>query len=168
MAGSRLTGAQAASQILQTGGAGEVNVEKVAGQLTDHYDPRKKVLRLSEGVHDSPSIAALGIAAHEAGHALQHRAGYAPLMLRNAIYPVANIGSTLAMPLFIIGFIFSRGPNIWMDLGILLFTEPWRSRSLPCRSSSTRPSGPWPCSKNGASSQVRSWSARARSSRPRP
>jgi Zn-dependent membrane protease YugP len=122
MAGSKLTGAQAAVQILQTGGAGEVNVEKVAGQLTDHYDPRKKVLRLSAGVHDSPSIAALGIAAHEAGHALQHRAGYAPLMVRNAIYPVANIGSTLAMPLFIIGFIFSRGPNIWMDLGILLFT----------------------------------------------
>ncbi|MDH4196147.1 MAG: zinc metallopeptidase [Candidatus Aminicenantes bacterium] len=122
IARSQLTGAQAAGQILQTGGAGEVNVEKVPGQLTDHYDPRKKVLRLSEAVHDSPSIAALGIAAHEAGHALQHRSGYTPLTLRNAIYPIANLGSTLAMPLFIIGFIFTRGPNIWMDLGILLFT----------------------------------------------
>ncbi len=121
-AASGVTGAEAARRILQTGGAGEIAVEKIPGQLTDHYDPRKKVLRLSEGVHDNASIAALGIAAHEAGHALQHATGYAPLNLRNAIYPVASIGSTLAFPLFIMGFILSsRGPSVLMDIGILLF-----------------------------------------------
>jgi len=122
-ASSRITGAEAARRILQTGGAGEVAVEKVAGQLTDHYDPRKRVLRLSEGVHDNTSIAALGIAAHEAGHALQHATGFAPLAFRNAIFPVANIGSTLAFPLFFIGFLMSsKGPSVLMDIGILLFS----------------------------------------------
>ncbi len=122
-ASSRITGAEAARRILQTGGAGEVAVEKVPGQLTDHYDPRKRVLRLSEGVHDNTSIAALGIAAHEAGHALQHATGFAPLAFRNAIFPVANIGSTLAFPLFFIGFLMSsKGPSVLMDIGILLFS----------------------------------------------
>lgn len=122
-ASSRISAAEAAHQILQTGGAGEVPVEKVPGQLTDHYDPRKKILRLSEGVFGSNSIAALGIAAHEAGHALQHQTGYAPMHLRSLVYPVASLGSTLAFPLFFIGFIMSkRGPNILMDLGILLFS----------------------------------------------
>jgi uncharacterized protein len=119
---SRLTGAQAAYQLLQTAGAGEVVIEKIPGQLTDHYDPRKKVLRLSQGVHDSPSIAALGIAAHETGHAIQHHQHYQPMRLRSLIYPVASIGSTLAFPLFFIGFITGSGSNLLMDLGILLFT----------------------------------------------
>jgi Zn-dependent membrane protease YugP len=89
---------------------------------TGAYDPRKRVLRLSAGVYESKSIAALGIAAHEAGHALQHHTGYAPLNLRNGIYPVANLGSTLAFPLFLIGFFMSqKGPSILMDIGILLF-----------------------------------------------
>ncbi len=98
-------------------------IEKVPGDLTDHYDPRKKVLRLSQGVHDSTSIAALGIAAHETGHAIQHRNHYQPMAVRSFIYPVASLGSTLAFPLFFAGFIFSRGgANILMDIGILLFT----------------------------------------------
>ncbi len=122
IASSRITGAEAARQLLQTGAAGDVPIEKIPGQLSDHYDPRKKVLRLSAGVHDSNSIAALGIAAHETGHALQHHNHYGPLYLRNAIYPVANIGSTLAFPLFFIGFLMSRrGPSLLMDLGIFLF-----------------------------------------------
>jgi Zn-dependent membrane protease YugP len=122
MASSRLTGAEVAHQILNLSGAGEVKIEKIRGQLTDQYDPRNKVLRLSEGVYSSHSLAALGIAAHEAGHAVQHQSGYFPLHIRNAIYPAANIGSTLAFPLFFIGFIFSRqGANFLMDLGILLF-----------------------------------------------
>jgi len=121
LAASRLSGAELARQILRARRA-EVPVEKVKGQLTDHYDPRKRVLRLSEGVYNSSSLAALGIAAHETGHALQHQSGYLPLQLRNAIYPVANLGSSLASPLFFIGFIFSRqGPSILMDIGILLF-----------------------------------------------
>ena len=120
---SRVSGADAAHRLMQTGGAGEVRIEKVPGQLTDHYDPRKKVLRLSEAVHDSTSIASLGIAAHEAGHALQHADGYAPFNLRNAVFPVASIGSTLAFPLFLIGFLMSnKGPSILMDIGILLFS----------------------------------------------
>jgi len=121
-ASSRTTGAQVAHQLLQTAGAGDITIEKQPGVLTDHYDPRKRVLRLSQGVHDSSSIAALGIAAHEAGHAIQHQQHYRPMNLRSVIYPVANIGSTLAFPLFFIGFIFSkRGPSVLMDIGIMLF-----------------------------------------------
>jgi Zn-dependent membrane protease YugP len=122
-AASRLTAAQMARQILDTRGAQDVTIEKIPGRLSDHYDPRKKVLRLSEGVHDSNSLAALGIAAHEAGHAVQHHNKYAPLAIRNVIYPVANLGSTLAFPLFFIGFLLSqkRGPSLLMDLGIMLF-----------------------------------------------
>ena len=121
-AASRISAAEAARRILATSGAGNVKIERAKGTLSDHYDPRKKILRLSEGVHDSPSLAALGIAAHEAGHAVQHNDGYMPLSLRNAIYPVARLGSSLAFPLFFIGFLFSRrGPSILMDIGILLF-----------------------------------------------
>jgi hypothetical protein len=120
---SGISGARMAQEILNAGGAPEVQIEQTPGQLSDHYDPRKRVLRLSAGVYDSSSIAALGIAAHEAGHALQHHTGYAPLHIRNGIYPVANIGSTLAFPIFIAGFFFSsRGPNVLMDVGILLFS----------------------------------------------
>jgi hypothetical protein len=119
---SRVSGAEMAKEILNMGGAYDVNIEKTAGQLSDHYDPRKKALRLSPGVYESNSIAALGIAAHESGHALQHHTSYVPLYIRNGIYPIANFGSTLAFPLFLIGFFMSsKGPNILMDIGILLF-----------------------------------------------
>lgn len=122
-ASSGITGAQMAKDILQLGGAGNVGVEQTPGRLSDHYDPRKRKLRLSAGVYESGSIAALGIAAHEAGHALQHHTGYAPLHLRNAIYPIASFGSGLAFPLFFIGFLMSsKGPSILMDIGILLFS----------------------------------------------
>jgi len=122
-ASSGVSGAQMAREILNIGGAGHVPVEETPGQLSDHYDPRKKVLRLSAGVYEGNSIAALGIAAHEAGHALQHHTGYAPLHLRNGIYPVASFGSALAFPIFLIGFFMSqKGPSILMDIGILLFT----------------------------------------------
>jgi len=121
-ASSGVSGAQMAKEILNLGGAGHVPVEETPGQLSDHYDPRKRVLRLSAGVYESNSIAALGIAAHEAGHALQHHTGYAPLHLRNGIYPVASFGSALAFPIFLIGFFMSqKGPSILMDIGILLF-----------------------------------------------
>jgi Zn-dependent membrane protease YugP len=121
-ASSGISGAQMAKEILNLGGAGHVPVEETPGHLSDHYDPRKKVLRLSAGVYESQSIAALGIAAHEAGHALQHHTGYSALHLRNSIYPVANLGSALAFPIFLIGFFMSqKGPNILMDIGIFLF-----------------------------------------------
>ncbi len=122
-ASSKISGARAASMLLQAAGAGDVKIEKIPGMnLSDHYDPRKRVLRLSEGVHDSPSVAALGIAAHEAGHAIQHQTHYQPLHLRTAIYPVANIGSMLAFPLFLAGFFFGHGSKTLMDIGILLFS----------------------------------------------
>ena len=120
---SRITGSEVARQILNSHGAGHVTVEQATGRLSDHYDPRKKALRLSQGVYDSHSLAALGVAAHEAGHAIQHHSGYAPLHLRNLIYPAASFGSTLAFPLFIVGFIFTNGgPSLLMDVGILLFS----------------------------------------------
>lgn len=123
MARSGVTGAEAARSLLNSGGVGDVPVEKIEGRLTDNYDPRKKVLRLSADVYDGRSLAALGIAAHETGHALQHHVRYAPLQFRNGFFPVANIGSTLAFPLFFVGVLISgdRGPSILMDLGILLF-----------------------------------------------
>jgi hypothetical protein len=122
MAQSGMTGAEAARSLLNTGGAGDVTIERIEGRLTDNYDPRKKALRLSEGVFEGRSLAALGIAAHETGHALQHHNHYAPLQFRNGFFPVANLGSTLAFPLFFIGLLTSsRGPSILMDVGILLF-----------------------------------------------
>lgn len=122
-ASSRLTGAEVARQLLISGGAADVRIEKIAGALTDHYDPRKKALRLSSAVYDDSSLAALGIAAHESGHALQHHDHYAPLQLRSAIYPISSLGSTLAFPLFLIGIIFrTSGLGILTDIGLLVYT----------------------------------------------
>ncbi|MDY0179157.1 MAG: zinc metallopeptidase, partial [Synergistaceae bacterium] len=114
-----VTARDAVRTILDSNGLSGVPVERVQGALTDHYDPRKKVLRLSESVYGSPSIAAIGVAAHEAGHAIQDVRGYAPLKLRNAFVPVASLGSSLALPLFFIGFLFAN-PTM-MDLGIIFF-----------------------------------------------
>ena len=100
---SGLTGREAAERILYYSGIQDVRVEHVAGNLTDHYDPRSKVLRLSDTTYGSPSVAAVGVAAHECGHAIQHARGYAPLSFRSALVPLANFGSTIAWPLIIIG-----------------------------------------------------------------
>lgn len=111
---------QIAREILSAYGLSYVRVEQVEGSLTDHYDPKDKVLRLSEDVYDSPSIAAIGVAAHEAGHAIQHAKKYNPLIVRNAIVPAVNIGSWAAFPLFIIGFIFHS--PVMVQIGIVFFT----------------------------------------------
>ena len=116
------TGAQVAAQMLQNAGIYDVSVQRVAGNLTDHYDPRTKTLRLSQSVYDSTSVAALGVAAHETGHAIQHDVGYAPLALRSWLVPLANFGSKLAIPLIIIGFMFSGGGGTLVTLGILFFS----------------------------------------------
>ena len=113
------TGAQVARELLRQAGLDDVAVEAVGGQLSDHYDPRARRVRLSEAVYNGTSIAALGVAAHEASHAAQHAEGYAPLALRTALLPVAGIGSNLAFPLFFAGFFFSM-PAL-MDIGILFF-----------------------------------------------
>ena len=98
-----MTGAEAAARILQMSGIRDVQIQHVAGDLTDHYDPRKKVLSLSDTVYGSTSVAAIGVAAHECGHALQHQQGYAPLKLRSLLVPAANLGSRLGLPLVILG-----------------------------------------------------------------
>ena len=116
------TGAQVATQMLQNAGIYDVSVQRVAGNLTDHYDPRTKTLRLSQSVYDSTSVAALGVAAHETGHAIQHDVGYAPLGLRSMLVPLANFGSRLAIPLILIGFFFSGGGSTLVTIGILFFS----------------------------------------------
>lgn len=116
------SGAQVATQMLQNSGIYDVKVERVAGNLTDHYDPRTKTLRLSQSVYDNTSVAALGVAAHETGHAIQHDVGYGPLALRSTLVPVANLGSKLAVPLILIGALFGSGSGSSMiSLGIIFF-----------------------------------------------
>ncbi len=108
MANSRgYTGADCARAVLRAGGVNDVSIERVSGNLTDHYDPRAKVIRLSDSVYGSTSVAALGVAAHEAGHAVQHATAYFPIKIRTAIVPICNIGSNLAMPLVLLGIVLS-------------------------------------------------------------
>ncbi|HDP99185.1 MAG TPA: zinc metallopeptidase [bacterium] len=116
---SGITGAMVARNILRSNGINDVPIEETRGMLSDHYDPIKKKLRLSNDIYHSSSVAALGVAAHEAGHAIQHHQGYAPLSVRHGLFPIANLGSNLAMPLFFIGIIFSSG--FLMDVGIYFF-----------------------------------------------
>ena len=117
-----LTGAQAAEQVLHTAGIYDVRIEHVGGNLTDHYDPRTKVLRLSDSVYGQTSVAAVGVAAHECGHAIQHANGYAPLKLRSTLVPVANFGSRLAWPLIIFGlFISGESSRLLINAGIIAF-----------------------------------------------
>lgn len=117
---SGLTGAEAARRILHMSGITDVVVVPVSGSLTDHYDPKNKRLALSQDVYDKTSVAAIGVAAHECGHAIQHQVDYAPLSMRTAIVPAANIGSSLSWPLFLAGLIFSIRPLL--TLGIVLFS----------------------------------------------
>lgn len=120
------TGADAASRILSVNGLGNIRIERIDGHLSDHYDPRSKVLRLSKEVYDSTSLSALGVAAHEAGHAVQHAQKYFPIMIRNQIAPVVSISSYLAMPLVLIGIFFTAlsgliWVGIWLFVGVVLF-----------------------------------------------
>ena len=117
---SGMTGAEAAQRILRNAGVYDVRIEPISGELTDHYDPRTKTVRLSEPIYNKTSLAAVGVAAHECGHAIQHATNYAPLNLRSAIVPIANLGSTLSWPLFLAGLVMSFRPLL--TAGILLFT----------------------------------------------
>ncbi|MDD6200903.1 MAG: zinc metallopeptidase [Firmicutes bacterium] len=103
----RITGAQAAQRVLSANGVSGVRIERVSGNLTDHYDPKSNVIRLSDGVYDSTSTAAIGVACHEAGHAVQYAQDYAPIKLRAAIVPITNFGSKLAMPLILLGIVLT-------------------------------------------------------------
>ena len=118
----RLTGAEAAQQILNGAGIYDVRIEHVGGNLTDHYDPRAKVLRLSDSVYGQLSVAAIGVAAHECGHAIQHAKGYAPLKFRSALVAVANFGAQIAWPLIIFGlFLTSKASQTLITIGVIAF-----------------------------------------------
>ncbi|MDO5400148.1 MAG: zinc metallopeptidase [Eubacteriales bacterium] len=118
----RLTGADAAQRVLSANGVRGVRIERISGNLTDHYDPRTNVIRLSDSVYGSTSTAAIGVACHEAGHAVQYAESYAPIKLRAAIIPITNIGSKLAMPLILIGLLFLGGVgDSLVYLGIACF-----------------------------------------------
>ena len=120
---SGMTGAQAAERILHAAGIYDVKIRRVSGSLTDHYNPANKTLNLSESVCNETSVAAVGVAAHECGHAIQHARGYLPLRLRSAFVPIANFGSMLAWPVIIIGLIMnSRSSMMIINIGIFLFS----------------------------------------------
>ena len=132
----RITGSQAAQRVLQASGVTNVRIEKVSGHLTDHYDPRSNVIRLSEQVYDSTSIAAIGVACHEAGHAVQHATQYGPIKLRTAVIPITNIGSRLAMPLILIGVLLSYLGNfsytlVYLGIGCFALTLVFELVTLP-------------------------------------
>lgn len=118
-----MTGAQAAERVLHQAGIYDVRIERISGNLTDHYDPRSKVLRLSDATYDQVSVAAVGVAAHECGHAIQHAKGYAPLKWRSTLVPAANFGSKIAWPLILIGLLLN-GNSSWLiiQIGILAFS----------------------------------------------
>lgn len=127
----RITGAQAAKMVLNYYGVNDVNIVPINGTMTDCYDPTQKVIKLSEGVFNSSSIAAIGIACHEAGHAAQHAENYAPIKIRNSILPVCNIGSTLSFPLLLAGVIFGFEPLVWIGIGFFSFTALFQFITLP-------------------------------------
>lgn len=114
------TGADAARKILDDNGLYNVQIEHISGNLSDHYDPKANVIRLSDATYSDTSVAAIGVAAHEAGHAVQHAVGYAPIKLRNSLVPAVNLASTLSMPMFLIGLLFAL--PMLTNLGIILFS----------------------------------------------
>lgn len=119
---SGLTGAEAAVQLLRSQGIYDVSVQHISGNLTDHYDPRTRVVSLSDSVYGSTSLAAIGVAAHECGHAMQHAKGYAPLAIRSALVPAANLGATLSYPLVLVGLLLGGTGSFYLiQAGILLF-----------------------------------------------
>ena len=120
LAPSGMTGAESARRVLEANGVTGVRIERISGNLTDHFDPKTNTIRLSESVYDATTVSAVGVAAHEAGHAVQYAVGYAPMQLRADIIPATNIGSQLAMPLVLLGLIFSSA--MLVDIGIIAFS----------------------------------------------
>ena len=133
-----LTGADCAMAVLRAGGVNDVRVERVSGNLTDHFDPRAKVIRLSDAVYASNSIAALGVAAHEAGHAVQHSVGYFPIKVRGAIIPVTQLGSNLALPLVIIGLILSAPTLAYIGVAFFGLSALFQLVTLPVEFNASR------------------------------
>lgn len=133
-----ITGEESARMILNANGLSSVRIERVAGKLSDHYDPRANVIRLSSEVYDGKSVAAVGVAAHEAGHAVQYAQNYAPIKLRAAIIPACNFGSMLAMPLFIIGLFLVIEPLMWLGIIAYSLTAVFQLITLPVEFNASR------------------------------
>lgn len=131
MSARRITGAQAAFEILRYYGITNVQIERVSGNLTDHYDPRTNVIRLSDSVYNSTSVAAIGVACHEAGHAAQYAQSYVPIKIRNFILPVANLGSKLGFPLAILGFFLGFEPLAMFGVIFFAFAVLFQLITLP-------------------------------------
>ncbi len=126
-----MTGAQAAAAVLRASGVTNVRIERVSGHLSDHFDPRDNVIRLSDSVYNSTSVASIGVAAHEAGHAVQYAVGYAPMKLRAAIIPATNIGSMLSMPLILLGLVFNFGAIITIGIAFFGLSTVFQLVTLP-------------------------------------
>lgn len=133
-----ITADQAARLILDMNGLRDVPIQRIAGSLTDHYDPRDRVVRLSESVYGSPSIAAIGVAAHEVGHAVQHATGYTPMKLRSAIVSVTNIGSTLSMPLILIGLLLNSSRLAMAGVALFGLVAVFQLVTLPVEFNASR------------------------------
>lgn len=131
LSGTGHTGASAARRILDVNGLQHVAIQQVSGNLTDHYDPKENVVRLSQSVYGSASVAAIGVAAHECGHAIQHANGYIPLKIRSAIIPLTSIGSKMAIPLLLVGVIFSFQPLVTIGLAGYLLIALFQLATLP-------------------------------------
>lgn len=133
-----ITGAQAAIRVLSYYGISNVQIERVSGNLTDHYDPKTNIIRLSDGVYNSTSIAAIGVACHEAGHAAQHAEGYLPIKIRNSIVPLCNIGSTIGIPLAVIGYFLSFEPLVTIGLMLYALIAVFQFATLPVEFNASR------------------------------
>ena len=133
-----MTGAQVAQRILRANGLDDVQIERTRGELTDHYDPRTRTLALSEGVYDSPSIAAMGIAAHEVGHAIQHARAYAPLQFRTAIVPAVNIGSNIGIFVLIAGIFLQLTQLAWVGVALFALSTVFALLTLPVEFDASR------------------------------
>ena len=135
---SGLTGAETARRILAQNGINDIRIEHIAGDLTDHYSPTEKVIRLSDSVYNAQTIAAVGVAAHECGHAVQYAVGYAPIKLRNAIIPVTNIGSTLSFPLLLIGLLLNFQPLVLVGIALFSLVTLFQLLTLPVEFDASR------------------------------
>ncbi len=133
-----MTGADAAREVLKQSGVTNVQIERVSGNLTDHFDPRTNVIRLSDSVYSSTSVAAVGVAAHEAGHAVQYAQGYGPIKLRAAIIPACNIGSQLGIPLAILGAVLGFAGLIYLGIGLFALAVVFQIVTLPVEFNASR------------------------------
>ncbi len=131
LSSTRLTGAEAAKRVLSAHGVYDVTVERVGGNLTDHFDPKAKVIRLSDSVYDATSVAAIGVAAHEAGHAVQYDQSYAPIKFRNLLVPVVNLGSRFSWIALMLGLLFSFQPLVLIGIGLFSFATLFQLVTLP-------------------------------------